>query len=71
MTSGAAIMGSETYLGFFFARSTTTKAQQEQSSRNSFKGSCRSGCSSYRDGQSEKMALRIANDVRFEHTGAA
>jgi hypothetical protein len=70
MTSGVAIMGLETCLGFFFARSTTTKAQQEQSSRNSFKGSCRSGCSSYRDGQSERMAVRIGLDVRVERAGA-
>ena len=71
MNSGAAIMGSETYLGFFFARSATTKAQQKQSSRNSFRENCRMDCSSYRAERSERMAVRIATDVRLEHAGAS
>jgi hypothetical protein len=70
MSFGAAIMGLETCLAFFFARSTTMKAQQGPSSRNSFKENCRSGCSSYRDMPLETMANRIGPDVRVEHAGA-
>ena len=38
MNFGAAIMGLETCLAFFFARSTMTKAWRERSSRNSLEG---------------------------------
>jgi hypothetical protein len=52
MNSGAAIMGSETYLGFFFARSNDESAAK-QSSPKFLQENCRMDCSSYRAGRSE------------------